>query len=64
MDRVALVATAWFAVWIVGGWQIGGLLLIPGTGALCGFVLALLTVFAWPWVLPRRIDDWMHDPHV
>ena len=27
-----------------------------------GFIVALCTVPAWPWLLPRRLEDWMCDP--
>ena len=64
MDRVALVAVLWFVGWIAGSWEFSKLLFDdPGTGAICGFILALLTVFAWPWVLPPPLEHWMHDPH-
>jgi hypothetical protein len=61
-DRVALVGWLWFGVWIGAGNLIGRLFEMPGTGVVLGFLLALVTVPAWPWVLPRRIDDWMCDP--
>jgi hypothetical protein len=35
---------------------------MPGTGMVLGFLMALVTVPAWPWILPRRLDDWMCDP--
>jgi len=64
MDRVAIVAVLWFVVWIAGGSEFSKLVFnAPGTGAVWGFVLALLTVFTWPWVLPRPLEHWMHDPH-
>ena len=63
MDRVALVAVLWFAGWIAGSSELCKVLLNdPGTGAIWGFILALLTVFAWPWVLPPSVEHWMHDP--
>jgi hypothetical protein len=64
LDRVAVVAWLWFIGWIAGGWTVGKMLDMPGTGAVCGFILALLSVFTWPWVMPRFIDDWMHDLRV
>jgi len=64
MDRVALVAVLWFVGWIAGSLEFSKLLFNdPGTGAIWGFILALLTVFAWPWVLPPSLEHWMHDPH-
>jgi hypothetical protein len=62
VDRVALVAWAWFILWIVGGDVVGRWLNMPGTGMVLGFLLALVTVFLWPWLMPNFIDDWMHDP--
>jgi hypothetical protein len=59
MDRVALVAWAWFIGWTVLGWIVGRLLDVPGTFTVGGFIVALLTVFLWPWVLPERLNRWM-----
>ena len=59
MDRVALVAWGWFLAWIGLGWIVGRLLDVPGTFTVAGFVVALLTVFAWPWVLPESLNRWM-----
>ena len=64
MDRVALVAVLWFLGWIVAGAELSKLMFnAPMSGSLWGFVLALLTVFLWPWVMPRSLDDWMHGSH-
>ena len=63
MDRVAIVALLWFAGWIVATSEFSKLLFnAPGTGIVWGFVIALITVFTWPWVLPRSLEHWMHDP--
>jgi hypothetical protein len=61
MDRVALVAFCWFAFWTGMGTLVGRLLDTPGTFIIVGFVFALATVFAWPWVLPERLQRWMED---
>jgi hypothetical protein len=62
-DRVALVGWLWFGIWIGAGDLIGRLLAeMPGTGMVLGFLMALVTVPTWPWILPRRLDDWMCDP--
>ena len=61
MDRVALVAVCWFVGWTVAGMIVGRLLEVPGTFTVLGFILALLTVFAWPWVLPERLNRWMSE---
>jgi hypothetical protein len=60
-DRVALVGVIWFAFWTIVGMIIGRVLDTPGTWTIAGFVFGLVTVFTWPWVLPRRLDDWMHS---
>jgi hypothetical protein len=59
MDRVALVAWGWFLGWTGFGWIVGRMLEVPGTFTVTGFIVALLTVFAWPWVLPERLNRWM-----
>ena len=35
---------------------------MPGTGIVLGFLVALITIVFWPWLLPRRLEDWMCDP--
>ena len=61
MDRVALVACLWFVGWIAAGSEIAKLAFdAPLSGSIWGFILALLTVFLWPWVMPRALEDWMH----
>jgi hypothetical protein len=63
MDRVALIGMLWFALWIGAGDAVGHVLFrMPGTGMVMGFIFAVLTVFLWPWVMPRFLEDWMHDP--
>jgi hypothetical protein len=67
MERVAVVAGLWFLMWMIIGSALGGL-----TGGAHGGVqngiyfglfngawLAVLTSFAWPWILPERINRWM-----
>jgi hypothetical protein len=61
-DRVALVAWLWFLGFIALGNVLGRLIEIPGTGMVLGFLVALVTIPAWPWLLPRRLEDWMCDP--
>ena len=61
-DRVAVVGGLWFALWIGFGDLVGRWFGIPGTGMVVGFIIAVFTVPTWPWVLPRRLDDWMCDP--
>ena len=59
MDRVAFVTICWFVFWTGGGVILGRILDIPGTITVSGFIFALVTVFAWPWVLPERLNRWM-----
>jgi hypothetical protein len=59
MNRVPLVGFLWFAFWIGAGAIIGRLLDTPGTFTFGGFLFALVTMFAWPWILPERLNQWM-----
>jgi hypothetical protein len=67
MGRTALVAGLWFAFWMIAGAALGGWL-APKTEAVStgiyfglfnGAFFAVLTSFAWPWIMPRFIDRWM-----
>jgi hypothetical protein len=68
VKRIALVAAVWFALWMVLGAALGGL---TGrehggwenalyAGFFNGAWLAVLTSFAWPWIMPRRLERWMY----
>jgi hypothetical protein len=59
MDRVAIVTVLWFVFWTAAGVGMGRLLDIPGTFTVAGFVFAVVSVFAWPWILPERLNNWM-----
>ena len=61
MNRVPLVLLLWFAFWIGGGVALGRFLEIPGTFTIAGFVLGFLLLFAWPMILPDRLQDWMDE---
>jgi hypothetical protein len=61
-DRVALIGWIWFLVLIGVGDLIGHWFGVPGTGMVLGFIVALCSIPAWPWLLPRRLEDWMCDP--
>ena len=71
MERVAVVTGLWFMFWMIFGAVVGGL--TGGAhggvqngiyfGAFNGAWLALLTSFAWPWILPERINRWMEARH-
>ena len=58
-NRVPLIAVCWFALWTTVGFFIGRLLDTPGTYTVLGFVFGLVTIFAWPFVLPNWLQDWM-----
>jgi hypothetical protein len=66
--RVVIVAGTWFAFWMILGSVIGGLMGGSGGGVQNGIYFgffngaswALLTSFAWPWVMPTAIDRWMY----
>lgn len=69
MGRVAFVAFIWFAVWMTAGATLGGL--TGGdhgdwenalyAGIFNGAWIALLTSFAWPFLMPRRLQRWMYE---
>jgi hypothetical protein len=67
MKRVAAVAGVWFLVWIAAGallnyhfaGQHGGKENAIYFGAIYGAFGAAVTAFAWPWILPKFIHDWM-----
>jgi hypothetical protein len=59
MDRVAFVAIFWFVFWTAAGVVAGRILDIPGTFTVAGFVFALVSMFAWPWILPEALNRWM-----
>ena len=58
-DRVALVGVCWFVFWTGMGSLAGRLLETPGTWTVAGFAFALVSVFAWPWILPEWLNNWM-----
>jgi hypothetical protein len=63
MDRIALVAWCWFLLWAGLGYAVGALAFaMPRTGALSGFWVALAAIFAWPWIMPEAVNDWMDGP--
>jgi hypothetical protein len=69
--RVLIVAALWFAFWMALAAIIGGVTSPIGArldGAYFGFFngawWALLTSFAWPWIMPTAIDRWMYRSEV
>jgi hypothetical protein len=63
-DRVIVVALLWFAGFTFAGDEIGRMLFAtPGTGAATGFFSALVSLMAWPFVLPHALLQWMHDQY-
>jgi len=62
-DRVAIVGWVWFIAWTLAGDAVGRwIFACPGTGLVLGFLVALVTLPAWPWIMPPLLDDWMHEP--
>ncbi len=67
MGRTAVVAGVWFVLWMTAGALYGGLTAPPAggvgngvySGIFTGALVAVVTSFAWPWILPRRVDRWM-----
>lgn len=61
-DRVAIIGWIWFIAWIAAGDAVGRwVFACPGTGLVLGFLIALATLPAWPWIIPPALDDWMHE---
>ena len=65
--RVVMVAGLWFAFWMILAAAVGSWLADPANrsnGIYFGFFngawWALLTSFAWPWIMPAAIDRWMY----
>jgi hypothetical protein len=70
MQRVAVVAFFWFVFWMTVGSVVGGLSGGPGGGvtngiyfgAFNGALWAVVTSFAWPWIMPESLARWMDGP--
>ena len=59
-DRVVIVLTVWLTVFTGAGSLLGRYVLdIPGTLTVAGFLIAVVTTFLWPWIMPGPIDRWM-----
>jgi hypothetical protein len=56
-----LVAACWFVGWTTVGAIVGRLLETPGYYTVMGLLFAFATIFAWPFVLPNRLQDWMDE---
>ena len=64
MRRVFIVSGCWFILWMSIGVIVGVLFRgVDGlfAGAMNGAWLAVLTSFAWPWVMPDSISRWMEN---
>jgi hypothetical protein len=62
MRRVFIVVGCWFIFWISIGIAVG--VLSKGldgvlSGTMNGAWIATLTSFAWPWLMPQAIRNWM-----
>ncbi len=63
--QVAVIFTGWLLFWMGAGAVLGGLQFgIPLAGSVNGFLFAIVATFAWPWIMPSFIDDWMDDDYV
>jgi hypothetical protein len=69
MKRVFIFGGCWFLFWMALCAVIGWLRSPPNavfegvySGIFNGAWLALLTAFAWPWIMPRTINRWMDRP--
>ena len=60
--RVVVFLTVWIALEMGAGAGVGSMFGAPGTGAVWGFVAAVLTTFLWPWIVPEPIDNWLDGP--
>ena len=59
MNRIPLVLFLWFAAWITAGFFLGRALETPGVYTVAGTILALVSLFLWPFIFPERLQDWM-----
>jgi len=60
--QVAVLFTGWLVFWMVVGTFVGIFgFEVPWAGTVDGFLFAVLATFAWPWIMPQFIDDWMDD---
>jgi hypothetical protein len=67
MGRTAVIAGFWFVFWMAAGAALGGWtapkpdVVTTGIyyGIFNGAIFAVLTSFAWPWIMPKFIDRWM-----
>jgi hypothetical protein len=64
MRRVFIVSGLWFILWMSIGIMLGVFFRgVDGlfVGAMNGAWVALLTSFAWPWIMPESITNWMDN---
>ena len=67
MGRTAVIAGFWFVFWMIAGGAVGGWtapkpdVVSNGIyyGVFNGAIFAVVTSFAWPWIMPKFIDRWM-----
>jgi hypothetical protein len=69
VKRVFLIGGLWFLFWMALCAGIGALRApanaVPEaiySGVFNGAWLALITSFAWPWIMPRKLDRWIDRP--
>jgi hypothetical protein len=64
MRRVFIVTGCWFIFWVAVGVAVSVLFRgVDGlfAGAMNGAWFAILTSFAWPWIMPEWITNWMDN---
>ena len=67
MGRTAVIAGFWFVFWMIAGAAVGAWTApkpdVVSTGIYYGIfngaMFAVVTSFAWPWIMPKFIDRWM-----
>ena len=60
--QVVVFFTAWLVFWMGTGAAVGSIAFgSPWAGTVNGFFFAILATFAWPWIVPRFVNDWMDD---
>lgn len=57
ITRALVIVLAWFATWMIVGALVAG-----EGGAAAGFLLAYLTGFGLPWIIPEKLQQWMDGP--
>ncbi len=62
--QVAVFLTGWLVFWMGAGAVLAACCSERWARSVNGFLIAIVATFAWPWIMPAFIDDWMDDDHV